>query len=382
MTERRLRAAGLIILAASFAPAVPALPAQASATLGLGASYIEYDGFLSSGAAFLAPAVRFSSPSFTFGAQGRWTRFESGTRVLQGNVAGGWLGGGAGPWRLEVSGSAGASSYADREADGHLLGGVRVHLAGGRSGAWVGAAAGQTFGARDETPRELSLAGWHVERAVALVGSATATWFGDVRYLELLGALRWTANPLELELRLGARPWSRSRRVAGDPIVGGFADGSLRLSLTDRLALSLGGGTYPSDPVRRVLGARYLNLGMQIRAFGRGTPERASLESLRRPTPVDRAAGPAFLVVPDGRETHLQVRVAGANSVEVMGDFSDWQPVALRRVAPGLWEATWPVAAGAHRVNVRIDGGPWLAPEGLRTESGEFGGPVGVVIVP
>jgi hypothetical protein len=77
----------------------------------------------------------------------------------------------------------------------------------------------------------------------------------------------------------------------------------------------------------------------------------------------------------------VRVVVPGARVVELAADFTDWEPVPLRRLAGDEWEIVLPLTAGAHRVNVRVDGGPWLAPRGARVERDEFGGVVGVVVV-
>ena len=76
------------------------------------------------------------------------------------------------------------------------------------------------------------------------------------------------------------------------------------------------------------------------------------------------------------------VLLDGARTVEVMGDFTDWRPVALTLVTPTQWEVQLSVAPGVHRVNVRINGGGWFAPAGTRAEETEFGGVVGVLVVP
>jgi hypothetical protein len=41
-----------------------------------------------------------------------------------------------------------------------------------------------------------------------------------------------------------------------------------------------------------------------------------------------------------------------------------------------------PIAAGVHRLNVRVDGGAWTAPSGTTRAADEFGGEVGIVTVP
>jgi hypothetical protein len=46
-----------------------------------------------------------------------------------------------------------------------------------------------------------------------------------------------------------------------------------------------------------------------------------------------------------------------------------------------LWELNVPVAPGWHQINVRVDGGPWMAPPGIPTTHDSFGGDVGLLVV-
>src|SRR2546427_3163944 len=84
---------------------------------------------------------------------------------------------------------------------------------------------------------------------------------------------------------------------------------------------------------------------------------------------------------PDGA-VRLVVYAPAAATVELAGDFTDWQPVGLQPTSDGAWESVQHIPGGAHRVNVRIDGGRWTAPAGTTRTTDEFGGEVGIVAVP
>ena len=71
-----------------------------------------------------------------------------------------------------------------------------------------------------------------------------------------------------------------------------------------------------------------------------------------------------------------------AATIEVAGDFTDWQPVTLCRTGEDRWESVLRIPSGVHWVNVRIDGGRWTAPVGTTRAEDEFGGEVGIVAVP
>ncbi len=372
------------LVACLFLASVP-LAAQPVGSLSVAGSVIQYDGFLTSGAAVLTPSIRFDTPRISMATQGSFTLFESGNGVAQGNLAAGWLTGSGEWWRLEFSGSAGVAKYANEPSQGHALGGARLHLFGKRAGGWLGASTGKSLGSVAGTPIEVSAAGWSVRRRVAVVGSITATAFGGDRYLDLSGALRWTGSGVAVEARLGARPWTRSRGEVGDAIAGGYGDLTAHLDLTSRLAVSIGGGSYPSDPARRVLAAKYLNLGLRVVAFGAV----ASADPLVSPGIASRVAAShesagARLEVGAAGDSDLRrfrVLASDVRAVDLMGDFTDWTAIPLVQISPGVWEAAVAVPVGLHRLNIRLDGGPWVAPAGTRVERTEFGGSVGIVVI-
>lgn len=378
----RCRRPALLVAAAMIAIGSPAA-GQAVGTLSIGASSAEYDGFLRSGAFVVSPALRFDSHRFSFASQTSWTRFESGSNVTQGNLAAGWSGQPSRRVRIELFGAAGASKYADEPGTGHLLAGGRFHLGGQQAGGWLGATAGRTVGDGTVTPRDISIAAWATRHHVSVVGTATGTWVGWQRYLDLVGAVRWTNAAAQVEARFGVRSWVQSLQRIGDAVPGSYGEVAAILPVSNRLALSLGGGSFPADPARRTLSAKYLSAGIRLRAFGPGAPRPSLLTSMAVQTRLGFGDGtPQIEVRGSGDERTIRVRVTGARSVELMGDFTDWSIVALRQVAAGIWEVSLPMAVGVHRVNLRIDGGAWAAPGGGRVEQTEFGGSVALLVVP
>jgi len=80
-----------------------------------------------------------------------------------------------------------------------------------------------------------------------------------------------------------------------------------------------------------------------------------------------------------GRE--ILLRVPGARTVELAGDFTDWRPVELAPAPGSEWRVVLPIVPGLHRLAVRIDGQAWQAPPGTRRVTSEFGSEVGEVAV-
>ncbi|MGH7552910.1 MAG: glycogen-binding domain-containing protein, partial [Longimicrobiales bacterium] len=237
-----------------------------------------------------------------------------------------------------------------------------------------------------ETPVELSAGAWSVRERFATVATLTATWIGGDRHLDVLGAARWTGRRVELEARAGARPWTTSDGDVGEAVAGLFGEVSALVSLGSRVALALSGGSYPADPVRRVLAATYVTAGLRLALFGPNELPSpaiagATIAALREDEPSGSKGAARLEIALSGQPRTFRLHIAGAAAVELMGDFTDWQTVALARVDTEIWEIKLPVSPGVHRLNVRIDGGPWLVPVGARSESGEFGDAVGVVVV-
>jgi hypothetical protein len=75
------------------------------------------------------------------------------------------------------------------------------------------------------------------------------------------------------------------------------------------------------------------------------------------------------------------IHVRGVETVDVMGDFSDWSPLMLQRRGRDLWELSVPMSPGMHQINVRVDRGAWMAPPGMPTMRDAFGGEVGLISI-
>jgi len=84
----------------------------------------------------------------------------------------------------------------------------------------------------------------------------------------------------------------------------------------------------------------------------------------------------------DGQLHRIDLTADAKSSVELMADFTDWSPVALAPVG-GVWRLERAIAAGAHRLAIRIDGGEWIVPVNLPRVDDELGGAaVGIITIP
>lgn len=77
----------------------------------------------------------------------------------------------------------------------------------------------------------------------------------------------------------------------------------------------------------------------------------------------------------------LLIDAPRAESVELMGDATQWTVTQMTRNKNGKWRAELKLAPGMHRVTVRADGGRWIAPPGLPMSNDDYGSPVGMLVV-
>ena len=375
--------------AASLAAATSLLAARASAaqttgTVDVGVSTVRYDGFLRSGAASLTPTLTWERPGGAVTARGTYLRFESGRRSLQGLFAASlFTPSGLLPrrWGGALSLSAGGSSYANFASFWHATAEARLHFVAAGRGAWIGGTGGRTSYGRAARPVAVAGVGvWARRSWVTVALSATRSIVGDTAYSDVGSTLHASRGSVELDASLAARVSSRG---AGHGVYG---EASTVLTLGERTALFVSGGRYPTDPVSGGVAGRYVSAGLRLRtALVRPRVRRDPQPLGRPPASGDGEAGfaarlelqPAF----DGTFRVVLYALARA-TVEVAGDFTDWQPVALRRAGEDTWECWLRIPSGIHRINVRIDGGRWTAPAGTTRASDEFGGEVGTVAVP
>ena len=372
------------LAAATSLVGVRAPAAQTTGTIDVGVSTVRYDGFLPSGAWSLTPALTWAGTGAAVTARGTYLRFESGRRSLQGLVAASLF---TPPnllpqrWRGELSLSGGGSSYADFASFWHATGEARLHFVAAGRGAWIGGTGGRTsYGG---APRPVAVVGvglWARRAQVTVPASATRSFVGDTTYSDLASTIHASAGRFELDASLAARVSSRG---AGHGVHG---EASATFTLGERAALFVSGGRYPTDPVSGSVAGRYASAGLRLRtALPRPRAIRDPQPLMRSPANGDGGASfSARLEVrlaPDGTG-RVVVHAPAAATVEVAGDFTDWQPVVLLRTGEDVWESELHISSGVHRVNVRIDGGRWIAPAGTTRAEDEFGGEVGIVAVP
>jgi hypothetical protein len=363
---------GLVALLGATSPSRAQLSVSADAT----AATVHYDGYLRSGVALFTPVVRYEGSSFTIAARGNFSVFQSGNRSVDLLGTTSVFTPELNVFRGELSATGGISSY--RAIDtGYGTLGLRAHAIGRRGGAWIGAGGSSvTSGRAVQNGRFAEGGAWG--RAWGLAATLQAKGF-DVdllQYIDTELAMRWSRGRLELSGSAGGR--------AGDETEGARAWGELSATvwLGQRVALVLGHGSYPNDQAQLTPGGQYTAVSLRIAS--RPTFLRDALaRTVRYETPPIAPPVVAGFEVRRSSSTMVRIRIRApdASSVELAGDFTNWEPIALRRRRGDSWEVTLPIEPGRHELNVRVDGGEWGIPPGIDATRDEFGGVVGVLVV-
>ncbi|MEO7083977.1 MAG: glycogen-binding domain-containing protein [Gemmatimonadaceae bacterium] len=152
---------------------------------------------------------------------------------------------------------------------------------------------------------------------------------------------------------------------------GGWGAADAAFWFTDRTAIVFGAGRTLDDATRGVPRATYASLSLRLAA-------RPHMPSVVRDEP--RGARVTVIALGNGRG-RIEIRGVDGARLEVMGDFTSWQPVELERDG-GVWRLAREMSAGLHRIAIRIDGGEWLAPANLPRANDDLGGSVGLITIP
>ncbi|HYC52445.1 MAG TPA: glycogen-binding domain-containing protein [Gemmatimonadaceae bacterium] len=193
----------------------------------------------------------------------------------------------------------------------------------------------------------------------------------ESRLTDLEGSIRWEHRLLEVTMRGGHR---FGDSFDATPESREWASGQVAFWISSQIAAVAGGGREPAQPTR----------GLPARSFGSLGVMLAYWPIPRGVVPVESPANlvQAFELRAAGTEVQrITARIGGVETVEIMGDFSDWEPLPLIRRGRDQWELLVPMPPGIHRMNLRIDGGKWIAPPGMPTVNDGFSGEVGVVVV-
>lgn len=349
-------------------------------------------------ALLLQPALRWDHPNTSVTAQASW--LASPTAHMDGDAAimGRYYSQAYHNLRFDLGATAQRIAGANVVRPSNALqGDANVSYAFGASGMWVGTA--QRASTLDSLPSHMqtfSVGGWHRVGSAILTTTLTSSnalpnsdpftandpsspgsGLGDSvphgasvptrHYSDLESTVYWSHGPLALDGLIG----TRVSTSYGQRSTWGHAQASFALG--DQFALVAAAGSRASEPAISRLGGNFFSFGVRVASVP------WMVHALH---PGARSSASSFGVRAEGATRIIYVRAPAARTIELMADFTDWQPVVMRHTANDEWEIAMQIAPGAHRVNIRVDGGQWSAPPGAGTVQDEFNGVVGLVVVP
>jgi hypothetical protein len=391
MLRRPLTLASLLFTAL----AAGAARAQVVGTLGAGTGRITYDDTPRLTVVSLTPAVMFEGERTTISGMASFTRFDGGIWSAQALAAGSRFTEARGPFRGELSAQVEMNSHRGTLRTAQAIAQGRGHLVGGGDlGLWLGAGAGHAWrspvgggllradvGAwtqlRDATLRltavhnsvhtstRIVTAEPNMEANVVDTRSSSLS-SATVRYVDTEAQVSWARARVALDAAVGRR-MVRGGDHTNTWLLGGS------LMLTERFALVGSTGTSAFDIAQGLPGGRYATIALRVTTRAGGPLE---LRSRSRAT----ARGMETWREQDGTVL-LVVHAPHARRVELMGDFTDWRPLVMRREADDHFAARIRLPAGSYRINVRVDGGAWTAPPGTTQVADEYNGAAGLLVV-
>ena len=403
-----IRAAGAgalsrtFIVAALAATSVAARAQSFSSSLDVGIASGSALAGPSPSALLLQPAIRWDHPRTSLDAQASWLASPAAHMDGDASVSGRYYSPSRHNLRFDVGAAALRTAGPDvTEASNALQGDANVSLELGAGGVWL--SGGQRASASQTLPTHVQTFGagtWRrVGRAVfttsfttsssgrnasSLLGQPNNPGTGDTlgtgidtvprggssvarQYADIESSVYWSRGALALDGLLG----TRVSTSYGQRSTWGRAQASWALG--EQFALVAAGGTRAPEPAIGRMGGNFFSFGVRLAS----APWIAHVLH-----PGARSSASGFGVRADGQTRVIYVHAPAARTIELMADFTDWQPVAMRHASNDEWELAMRIAPGSHRVNIRVDGGEWSAPPGAGTVHDEFNGVVGLVVVP
>ena len=334
-------------------------------SLDAGLTRVGYSGIPGITAYSISPALQLFRPNASVVASGVFSEFSGGGWTLQGSGSGSVFFPTGSRFQAELGAALAGSAPDSGSGTAELLGLARLHLASARHGLWAGGSLGRTWdGVSWRTAATLEAAAWARLGEATVVASSSPSWIGDsLRFLDNEATVRWVTGPLELGAYGGFRTWFEP----GNATATAWGGASAAYWLGNNLAIVAAGGSYPTDFGQGFPSGSYVALTIRVATRRPPVPGRVESREYRLLQPLARPV--------------VRVRAPKANTVEIMGDFSDWRPLSLSRGPDGDWTVVVPMAKGTHRMNLRVNGGDWGVPPGVTALNDDFGGVVGILVV-
>jgi hypothetical protein len=260
---------------------------------------------------------------------------------------------------------------------------ARGHVDESGTGLWAGAGIGRMWDGEFWHPVTLGELGvWaRADKSTFLATAAPTVTDDTIKYVDSELTAHYENAHVALDATGGYRAGGQLPRFGSSRRAWGGV--SVTAWLTAHVGIVMSAGTYPVDLTQGFPGGRYfvVNLRIAPARLRRGLAVRPSLDALTVTPSGDTTTELVMQKTPNGT-WELRVRAPGAGRVELNGDFTSWQPMPMTSLSDGWWTLTLTLASGTHELNVRVDGGPWTVPAGLLSLDEEFGGRVGLLVIP
>jgi hypothetical protein len=341
--------------------------------------------------------VHFSEDDVTVvGPSARWWLTYDTPRLLTTASAGGFAGSGgasgngdltatwrtavAPGWRADLGGELSSVLGTGSGSSGSTLVSARLLRSVAYGGLWLNAGgnasrreAGTLWG------RALEAGAWWRWPRAQLSASFESAWSAAQLFLgpyrqDVVGIVpvRYTEGNVGLQVERDDASLSLTAAVRRDPDAAHLTEAGVSATamwwLTDTRAVVISAARQLPDFQRGADAMQALTIGVRL---NEPTP---AVARVARARPVIQVAGS------DSTRT-VRVRAAGARRVELMADFTGWEPVEL---APSgdVFSREFVLSSGTHRLVVRLDGGPWVPAVNTPAVDDDFGGRVGLLVVP
>jgi hypothetical protein len=283
-------------------------------------------------------------------------------------------------WQLDGVVSAFGETSEQPTTSGELAARARIgsSLRGGAIGAGIGAISHGSL--RNPLYRAQGDAWWSLddERAVVsvaltrtrslFVASNPPTRPPTFSYLDVVGNWHHDAGGLSF----GAGGGVRGESGASDKRTNAWGVVDAAAWLTPKFAVVFGAGRTLDDVARGVPHAAFASFAIRIAGQSHTT-------IFTRHSPPVGPRISAERLSDDLRR--IDVRADSASRIEIMADFTNWSSVTLER-AGDVWRLERAIPPGAHRIAIRLDGGPWIVPINLPRVEDDLAGVVGIITVP
>jgi hypothetical protein len=383
------------------APLVPGA-AQVTGSFDAGSGTVQLGASSPTGVVSFAPALQLNSRIFVLDLRADYAEHSDRGWQTSGLVTSALRLPVPAPLSLELSGTAGWTRLSWGTAAAGSLGEARLLVAGAHRGLAFSAGLGRAFPDGPSQPfTRVEASGWNriagfdlafSLRRTGLVVPGSSAGPRDAgnpppidtmevnpgpsngestrrlhdHYTDINATVAWARRGLEIEAGVGRRFGKPESRYTSWRLQGLYW-------FTERLALVAATGQFPSDVVTGTPSGNYAMLSMRVSWQDR-SPVAPSLVPLR-PARITRA----FATHRTGTgSVALDIFAPGATTVELMGSFTDWEPVTLASDRHGWWSAELPLGPGIYEVNYRVNGGSWQVPAGLTAVEDGFGSLVGV----